>query len=499
LTVGCLPRNARQVRAAWAVACAAVACSKNAQPPASPSDQLPSGVRGAVLQHHNDAARSGVYVDASLTRAAVGRLRQDIAFNAPLPGAVHAQPLYWDGGDGGQDLLIVATQRNEVIAFDPLTGSRIWSRTLASPAPRSELPCGNIDPLGVTGTPVIDPARKLLFVAAMTSGPRHRVYALSLADGSISGTPFDVEASVSGFSSSLQNQRGALALQNGVLYVPYSGHYGDCGNYSGWVIGFDTNGSLPPASYRTGHGGGIWSMGGVAAMGGSLFVATGNTIGLSTWNGGEAILKLAPGPSFSGATADFYTPSNWLQLDNGDTDIGTAGALPFDVGAAHFVATLGKDGRLHLADRDNLGGIGGGLIAPQVANGVVITAPAAIATPSGTMLAFPANGVGCPSANRLMALRISAGPPPDATRAWCAQMSGNGSPMASTTGGGAESIVWVVGAQGDNQLHAVNAETGEPIFSSARLGEVMRFNAPIAAKGRVYVAGNAAAYAFTVR
>jgi len=69
----------------------------------------------------------------------------------------------------------------------------------------------------------------------------------------------------------------------------------------------------------------------------------------------------------------------------------------------------------------------------------------------------------------------------------------------STTGGGVESIVWVVGGQGDNQLHAVNAETGEPIFSSARLGEVMRFNAPIAAKGRVYVAGNAAAYAFTVR
>jgi hypothetical protein len=335
----------------------------------------------------------------------------------------------------------------------------------------------------------------------MTSGPRHRVYALSLADGTFSGTPFDVEASVSGFSSSVQNQRGALALLNGILYVPYSGHWGDCGNYSGWVIGFDTNGSLPAASYRTGHGGGIWSMGGVAAMGGSLFVATGNTIGLpsTSWNGGEAILKLAPGPSFSGALADFYTPSNWHDLDLSDTDIGTAGALPFDVGAAHFVATLGKDGRLHLADRDNLGGIGGGLMAPQVANGVVITAPAVIATPSGTMLAFPANGVGCPSANRLVALRISAGPPADATRAWCAQMSGNGSPIASTTGGGAESIVWVVGAQGDNQLHAVNAETGEPIFTSAQLGEVMRFNAPIAAKGRVYVAGNAAAYAFTVR
>jgi len=82
------------VRVGWAIACAAVACPKNTQPPPSPSDQLPSGVRAAVLQHHNDAARSGVYVDASLTRAAVGSLRQDTAFNASYQGSAYAQPLY---------------------------------------------------------------------------------------------------------------------------------------------------------------------------------------------------------------------------------------------------------------------------------------------------------------------------------------------------------------------------------------------------------------------
>jgi len=499
LTIAPPQRNARRVRALCAIACAAAACSKTAQPPPPASDHLPAGVRAAVLQHHNDDARSGVYVDASLTRAAVRTLRQDTSFTAPLQGSVYAQPLYWDGGEGGQDLLIVATQRNEVIAFDPLTGSRIWSRTLAAPAPSSELPCGNIDPLGTVGTPVIDAARRLLFVAAMTSGPRHRVHTVSLVDGTIFGTPVDVEAAVSGFSSAVQNQRGALALVDGTLYVPYSGHFGDCGNYAGWVVGFDTAGSRPAAAYLTGHGGGIWAVSGVAAMGGSLYVATGNTIGITTWNGGEAILKLAPGPSFSGASADFYAPSNWKLLDDGDTDIGTAGALPFDVGSAHYVATLGKDGRLHLADRDNLGGIGGGLVAPRVANGAVITAPVVIATPSGTMLAFPASGVGCPAANGLVALRISAGTPPGVAIGWCAALSGNGSPIATTTGGGAESIIWVVGAQGDNRLHAVNAETGEALFTSAQLAQVMRFNAPIAAKGRIYVAGNSAACAFTVR
>ena len=490
--------NGRPVKATVAlVLCAA--CTKAAVPPAQPTDQLPAGVRGAVLQHHNDAARSGVYVDAAITREAVRRLRQDTGLSASVQGSVYAQPLYWDGGDGGQDLLIVATQRNEVVAFDPLSGSRVWSRTVAPPVSRSDLPCGNIDPLGIVGTPVIDPDRKLLYVDAMTSGPRHRIYALSLADGSVSGTPIDVNAAVAGFDSSVQNQRGALLLLSGILYVPYSGHFGDCGNYSGWVVGFDTTGVRPAASYRTGHGGGIWAMGGVAAMGGSLFVATGNTIGLSSWNGGEAILKLAPGPAFSSAAADYYAPSNWQQLDGSDTDIGTAGALPFDVGSSHYVATLGKDGRLHLADRGNLGGVGGGVGAPSVARGVVITAPSVIATPTGTILAFPAQGSGCSGANGLVALRITAGTPPGVTTAWCAAVSGNGSTMATTTGSGAESVIWVTGAQGDNQLHALNAETGEILFTSATLGTLVRFNAPIAAKGRIYVAGASAVYAFTVR
>ena len=470
-------------------------------PGAGAGAQLSSPGAAAVLQHHNDAQRSGVYTDASLTRAALGAMRQDTAFSASLQGAVYAQPLYWDAGPGGQDRLIVATQQNELIAFDPITGARIWSRVLAAPAARSELPCGNIDPLGVIGTPVIDAARGILFADAMVAGARHRLFAVSLADGSVLGGAFDLDLGVSGFNSKVQNQRGALALVDGILYVPYSGHFGDCGNYAGWVVGIDLSGAKPPAAYRTGHGGGIWAMGGVAAMGGSLFVATGNTIGLTNWNGGEAILKLAPGPSFSGAPADYYTPVNWLDLDNSDTDIGTAGALPFDVGGAHYVATLGKDGRLHLADRDNLGGQGGGVAAPQVANGVVITAPTVIGTPSGTILAFPASGRSCPagSGNGFVALKIVAGTPLAISTAWCAAVSGRGSPIASTTGSGAESIIWQVGAGGDNALHAFNAETGEALYTSPQLGSLQRFNAPIIAKGRVYVAGNSAVYAFTAR
>jgi outer membrane protein assembly factor BamB len=428
----------------------------------------------------------------------VRKLRPDTAFSATYQGPVYAQPLYWDGGEGGRDLLLVATERNEVIAFDPLSGARVWSRTLAAPASRSELPCGNIDPLGITGTPVIDAARKLLFADAMTAGAHHRIYAVSLVDGSVVGAPVDLDGAGLGFNSRVQNQRGALALVDGILYVPFSGHLGDCGDYAGWVIGIDTNGQKPPAAYHTGKGGGMWSVSGVAAMGGSLFVATGNTIGLTAWNGGEAILRLAPGPAFSGSPADYYAPSDWKALDDADDDIGTSGAFPFDVGAAHFVATMGKNGRLYLANRDDLGGIGGGALTPQVGD-FIVTAPAVIPTPSGTVLAFTAHGTGCPGAgNGLVGLRIGAGPPPAVSTAWCASVDGRGSPIATTTGSGAESVIWVVGAEGDGRLHAVDAETGEVLFAGGQVA-MRRFNAPIAAKGRIYAAGDTSVAAFTVR
>jgi outer membrane protein assembly factor BamB len=228
---------------------------------------------------------------------------------------------------------------------------------------------------------------------------------------------------------------------------------------------------------------------GVASADGSLFTATGNTIGLTTWNGGEAILKLAAGPSFPGSPADFYAPADWKTLDDGDDDIGTSGAFPFDVGASHFVATMGKNGNLYLANRDNLGGIGGPALVQKV-GAFIVTAPAVYATPSGTMIAFNPGG-------GLSAVKVAEGPV--VTAAWSASVNGRGSAIATSTGSGAETTVWIAGAEGDGLLHAVNGETGEALFTSTQKMTVRRFNAPIAAKGRIYVAGDASAYAFTVR
>src|ERR1043165_9798955 len=137
--------------------CLVLAC--HSTPQGNP-DRLPA-VRASVLQHHENATRDGVYVDAALTLAAARGLKQDLSFAASYQGPVDAQPLYWDGGEGGQDLLLVFTERNQVIALDRISGRNIWSRVVDPPVPRSALPCGLIDPVGITGTPIIDSAIRL--------------------------------------------------------------------------------------------------------------------------------------------------------------------------------------------------------------------------------------------------------------------------------------------------------------------------------------------------
>jgi outer membrane protein assembly factor BamB len=163
---------------------ALAACHRNgtaASPPFDGGTHSDGGV--AVLTYHRDLARDGHYVDAAFTHAAAAGLR--LAFTASFSGHVYAQPLYVEGGASSRpDMLIVATESNEVLAIDPATGAIIWRRTLGPPTPRSSLPCGNIDPLGITGTPASDGTA--VYLDAF-SNSRHLVFALSLADGSTLG------------------------------------------------------------------------------------------------------------------------------------------------------------------------------------------------------------------------------------------------------------------------------------------------------------------------
>jgi outer membrane protein assembly factor BamB len=235
-------------------------------------------------------------------------------------------------------------------------------------------------------------------------------------------------------------------------------------------------------------------------------VATGNTFGALTWSDGEAHIRLGPGPVFSMAAADYFSPSDWATLDSGDLDIGGTGPLLIEVPGAtpsKLDVVLGKDTKAYLLDATNLGGVGKPLAAVQVATASIITAPATYRTALGTYVVFSGPGMGCPNgAGDFTALRIGATNPPTITVAWCASVHGFGSPIATTSDGTHDAIVWVVGAELDNRLHGLDGDTGKVVYAGGgmaeQLGKVRRFETPIVAAGRIFVGGDNAVYAFTL-
>src|SRR6266480_257391 len=203
---------------------------------------LPATAQVNVTQEHNNLSRDGLYIDSAFTAANAANLTRDLNFNGTISGNVYAQPLYIEGGPNGA-MVIAVTESNNVYALDADDGSIIWQRNLG-PAVLSGLPCGNITPLGINRTPVVDLASRSLFLDAMIDGAtkRHLVYSLNVDTGATnSNWPVDLNVLVPGFTSNVQNERGGLAIVNGILYVPFSGLAGDCGTYRGWVVGIPIN------------------------------------------------------------------------------------------------------------------------------------------------------------------------------------------------------------------------------------------------------------------
>ncbi|HEY1614257.1 MAG TPA: PQQ-binding-like beta-propeller repeat protein [Rhizomicrobium sp.] len=467
-----------------------------------------------VVTYHNSPTRHGHYRMPGLTLAAAANMHLDTKFNATITGHVYAQPLYWHPA-GSKAEVIVATESNNVYALDAASGAIVWQKTLGTPMALNQLPCGNIDPDGITGTPVIDPDAGVLYLDAMSktsSGARQLVYALSLKDGStLAGWPLDVQAKLAKqhvqFSSGNQGERSALQLFGGNLYVNYGGNYGDCLPYFGTVVQLQTAPSKLVASWQTrAGGGGIWAQGGVAGDGESLFATTGNTFSATKWSDGEAIIRLRPGLAHSKDKKDYFAPSNWQSLDAEDEDLGGTEALPLDIAVAggkpaKRVIAFGKDGNAYLADRTNLGGIGGQLAVTRVSNSQIITAPAVYQTPATTMIAFTnSNSTKC-SGGSLTMLNIAASGDTPITVAWCAALNGRGSPIITTTEGKANAIVWVVGAEGDNELHGFNVLTGDVVFSgtNTQMSGLHHFETILAAENHMYVAADNKVYAFTFK
>jgi hypothetical protein len=472
---------------------------------------LPTNAQVNVVQFHNHASRDGLYIDPAFTQSAAANLTRDLNFDGTIQGDVYAQPLYVEGGPNGP-MVIAMTESNNVYALDAVDGSIIWWRNVGPPVSSADFGCPpKLDPMGITGTPVVDLASRALFLDAMTTPDggttkQHLILSLNVDTGDINpGWPVDVEATATyngmTFTAEIQQQRPALGIVGNVLYVGY-GSMRDCDFYHGWLVGVPIDNPASVTAWATGaSGGGIWGVGGVASDGNNPFIATGNTFNTGgSWSGGEAVIRFQPGPIFTGNPSDYWAPTNWFQLDQGDGDLGCSGPLLVDVPGAtpsNLVVQLPKDGYAYLLNRDNLGGITAPVASLHVSFDTIIQAAATYRTNQGTYVAFRAGS------QRLATFSITPTNPPRITNAWELNRNGCGSPFVTSTDGTSNMIVWVVGASGDQRLHGYDGNSGAVVYAGGDANEVMAgthsySTTGIAARGRIYVAGDNKVYAFTV-
>lgn len=368
-----------------------------------------------------------------------------------LDGEVYAQPLIVG------NLVYVVTENNTVYALKASNGSIAWQKHFGEPVPRSSLPCGDIDPTGITSTPVIDLSNGTLYTVAFLNPGHHELYAIDIQNGAIR---FRRTIDPPGANPITQQQRSALVIGNGYVYVAYGGLDGDCGQYHGWVVGSRLDGSESLISYQvpTSNLGAIWAPPGpTVAPDGSIFVATGNGSSQSAFDFGDAVIRLTPQLK----QRDWFAPSNWLELNADDLDLASSTPALLDDG---LIFQIGKEGVGYLLEADDLGHIGGQVFHAQVCSGGY----------GGSAYSAPWLYVSC--SNGLTALKI--GPGDKFTVEW-RQVGGMvGTPVIA---GGA---VWTLGIN-NAVLYALSPATGKVLYQLS-VGEVMHFASPSALGGLVY-------------
>jgi hypothetical protein len=239
---------------------------------------------------------------------------------------------------------------------------------------------------------------------------------------------------------------------------------------------------------------GIWAPAGVVSDGSSLYVTTGNAVVGTPWLDSEALIKL---PLSLEAPIDSYAPTNWMDLDTKDWDLGGTAPTLVDVPGATpsaLVVALGKDARAYVVDRNHLGGVGEPLAGGVVSAEGIITASATFTTPKGTFFTFRGFGSGVPliPGGHITVFEITATAPPTLKGAWCAGPASFSAPAVTVTdAAGSNAIIWMVSLV-DNMLHGTDGETGVEVFAGAAspLTGVQRFQSAIFAHGRVFVVGD---------
>lgn len=410
--------------------------------------------------YHKDMLRSGY--DPAFPNFTTASLHWK---STTLDGNVYAEPLIVGTA------VIVATERNSLYELNAITGQTVWHINLGTPVNGGVLPCGDINPSGITGTPVIDAAEKTVFVVAFLSAPslHHELFALDLDTGHVKfSRPIDPSTA----DPTVQQQRAALTLSNGYVYVAYGGLDGDCGQYHGWLTASKTDGTGPLISYMvpTGREGAIWGGGDgpVVDSLGNLFVATGNGEPTSTFDFGDAVIKLSAATTGSIRELDYFAPNNWAALDSEDLDLGSTEPRFLN---STSLFQIGKQGVGYVLNATSLGRIGGQLNETQVCN-----------DSGGAFggLAYASPYLVIPCDNGLVTLKINFGSGPPYTVAWRGPGFETGPPII------AGNAVWDVDVS-DGLIDAFNLTNGQQLFQDTIGIPPTHFNSVSAGDGQIFV------------
>jgi hypothetical protein len=499
-----------------------------------------------------DISRTGqnlaetVLTPANVTSSQFGKL-----LSYPIDGVSDASPLYVANvnipGQGFHNVVYVETEHNGVYAFDAdgLSSNPLWKVSFINPAagittitPADTGDCCPSDmPVesGITGTPVIDQVTGTLYVVAVTkevSGTTtnfvQRLHALDITTGAEKfGGPVKIQASVPGtgdgssggqvaFDPLHQNQRAALLLTNGTVYIAWGGH-ADRPPYHGWIIGYNASTLQQVMAYNAtpnAAGGGIWQSGDglTTDSTGRIYFVTGNGFFDANTGGanfGDSVVALSQG----GAVLDYFTPHDQSTMESGDLDLGSGGVLllPDQAGShPHVAITAGKNGSIYMVDRDNLGHFNPANDS-QILQTLVNVFPGGTYTTGNFKAPVYFNGhvYFSASADYLKAFAVTNGLLSTSPTSQTSLVPGYpGATLAISANGSSNGILWAVQRFGIDQtgagtvapgiLHAYDANNlATELYNSNQaaggrdgMDFAAKWAAPLIANGKVFVASN---------
>jgi putative pyrroloquinoline-quinone binding quinoprotein len=427
--------------------------------------------------YHHDNSRTGY----DPTAPAIVDATPVSQWHNGVDSNVYAEPLVWNG------MVIVATENDSLYAFDETSGNLVWHQVVGSSVP-THYCASEIDPIGITSTPVIDTTTNIVYAVGLVTGPKYQMFARNLADGSnVARFPVDITPTVSlggvniTLDPTVEEQRGALGLANGHVYVPFGGWLGDCGNYHPWVVSVPTTGGAVDHNYEpqtsTQREAGIWAGQGMSIDGsGNIYVATGNGGTGSTgscsglvYDHGNGVFKLSP----TLTELSSFAPSNWCNLSQQDQDVGSIAPSLLNNG---IVFQTGKWAQVYLLNSAGFPGIGA---AALNASTQITTCASGDAIYGGAAYVAPDVFIPCNSSGSLQALTVSTTSPFGFSTHWTAGGYTPGPPIVE---GG---LVWTLSI-GGSALYGYNMN-GTLVVNVALPQGVRHFATPAADGDWIFV------------